>query len=141
MKRLICLSAISLLSVACGTDNTSTETLAPLPTTGETDLDRGGKNTVVITEPPTTTAPMEGIGYYLAFIYDNHDVPVSSTDGDLLSMSATWCDFMERGMGKTNVVAWITEMASDQAEADLWLVSAEASSYYICPEQAYKWNP
>ena len=141
MKRLIVLCSISLLAVACGTDGENTERLTPLPTTGISELDRGGKNTVVLDKLPTTTSPMDGLGSYLSFIYNNGDVPVSSTEGDLLSMSATWCDFMERGMGKSNVVSWITEMASDQAEADLWLASAEASAYYICPEQAYKWNP
>lgn len=140
MRRLICLSVISLLSVACGTDSTSTETLAPLPTTGETDLDRGGKNTVVITDPPTTNW-VDGLSVYLEFMYLNSNVPVTITDNDLTSYAQTWCDFMERGMSRTGLTSWVNEMASDQEEADLWLVSAEASAKFVCPEQEYKWNP
>jgi hypothetical protein len=44
-------------------------------------------------------------------------------------------------MGRINVTDWITEMASDEAEMWNWLVTAEASAYFICPDQAYKWNP
>lgn len=132
MKAFIAL-IVSAGLVGCAVESKSPDTMAPLPTTG---LDRTADKTVVITEPPTAN-----LSEYFVFIHQRVVVPPEVNHDILLSYSDTWCDFMERGMGKSNVVAWITEMASDQAEMDLWLASAEASAYYICQDQAYKWNP
>jgi len=124
MKALIAFIA-SITLIGCVSETASPDTLSPLPTTGV----------------PSPSDEQADFGKYFVFIHERVSVPAMITHNTLLEHSETWCDFMERGMGKTNVVAWITEMASDQAEMDLWLASAEASAYYICPKQAYKWNP
>ena len=132
MKALITLiTAITL--AGCAVESTSPDSMAPLPTTG---MNKTADKTVVITKPP-----MANLSDYSTFIRQRAIVPVTVNDDTLVEYAKTWCDFMKRGMGKSNVVAWITEMASDQAEMDLWLASAEASAYYYCPSQGYKWNP
>jgi len=141
MKRIIfftLLLAASIFTVSCSVDSSTTDTMAPLPTTG---LDRTADKTVVITDPPPTTVWTDGLTAYLDYMYLNADVPVSIIDSDLLSYANTWCDFMRRGMAKTNVIDWINEMAADQTEIDLWTISAQASATYICSDQEYKWNP
>jgi len=141
MKRIIFFSLIvasSIFTVSCSIDRTTTDTMPPLVTTG---LDRTANQTVVITQPATTlpwTNPNEA---YLDYVWQNADIPLTVLDFNLISYAETWCDFMRRGMAKTNVVAWINEMAADQAEIDLWMVTAQASSIFICPDQGYKWNP
>jgi len=125
MKALITLiTAITL--VGCSVESTSPDTMAPLPTTGA--------NATIDTTPPVVR-----LSDYFSFIHQR--VTVSVNHNTLVDYAEIWCDFMERGMSKSNVVAWITEMASDQAEMDLWLASAESSAYYYCPSQAYRWNP
>lgn len=141
MKRIIfftLLLAASIFTVSCAVDSSTTDTMAPLPTT---NLDRTAVNTVVITDPPPTTAWTDGLTAYLDYMYFNADVPVSIVDSDLLSYANTWCDFMRRGMNKTNITDWINEMAADQTENNLWTISAQASATYICSDQEYKWNP
>lgn len=123
---------------SCATSSSSDVTLAPLPTFG---LNRTADVTVVITDPPPTTTWTDSIASYLDSVHTSIDVPVSVTDSDLLSYSDTWCDFMRRGMGKSNVTDWINEMAADQSEIDLWMITAKSSAFYICPDQEYKWNP
>lgn len=128
------------LCVGCSVSTTSgTVSLAPLPT-GPT---QGPRNTVVINPIPSTSYPeVEPRAYYeyLTFVRGRAQAPVPREE-DLRAAPDTWCDFMRRGMGRINITDWIMEMASDNTEAWNWLVTAEASAYFICPDQAYKWNP
>lgn len=141
MKRIIfftLLLAASIFTVSCTVQSPTTDTMAPLPTTG---LDRTANQTVVITDPPAILPGEDPSQAYLDYVWQNADIPISVLDFHLLGYADTWCDFMRRGMAKTNVVDWINEMAADQSEIDLWMVTAQASSIFICPEQGYKWNP
>ena len=137
--------SLLVLTSCSATMTESSNTLAPLPTSG---FDTGGKNTVVLMSPDDVVAqsPIEQMWYlqaemdYLSFLKENAEIPESVSDNDLLSWAGTWCDFMTRGMGRDNVTSWITEMADDQQTADLWLLSAQASTLTLCPENAYKWG-
>jgi len=141
MRKIIFFSLLvlsSIFTVSCSINRTTTDTMPPLITTG---LDRTPNQTVVITQPATNFPWIHSKEAYLDYVSQNADIPISVLDVNLISYSQTWCDFMRRGMAKTNVVDWINEMAADQAEIDLWLVTAQASSIFICPDQGYKWNP
>lgn len=140
MRIAIVCSALLLAGCAIS-DSTSSETLAPLPT----DMTSTAKHTVVITPPPmetSTTTPVDEFAKYeyQKFVF-SRGIDQRYSQQDTLSWSETWCDFMNRGMGKLNIYNWVMEMASDEAEAYAWLVSAEGSAYFICPQNAYKWNP
>ena len=148
VKKLL-VAIFCLTSCAAASDN-SLETMAPLPTTG-INMSQTAKNTAVITasttyppmtfpEPMDPTVPFTPLEKdYIEYFRGIVDTPVSNQD--ILSWSYTWCDFMDRGMNKTNVTSWIQEMASDNEEAWSWLVSAEASARFFCTDQYYKWNP
>jgi hypothetical protein len=119
-----------LFIVACGVEEGTQPDLPPLPTTG---LPMISLAPVEIPEPDTTA--------YFTFIFERIEVPPTVTWDTLLGFSVTWCDFLERGMGRMNLESWIAEIASEQGEYELWMVSAEASARHICPQQYYKWNP
>jgi hypothetical protein len=138
--------AVCLLALTgCVAESSSSETLAPLPTM---DVDQTAPNTVQILSPEvvsqltTTIAPDEyAISAYLGFARDRNVSKEKFSDDDIIGWSETWCDFMIRGMGKINLLDWINEMAGDGDELYAWVVTAEASAYFICPDQAYRWNP
>ena len=143
MRRAIAICLFAL--TGCAVESSSSETLAPLPTM---DLNETAPNTVKIIPPEvvqqstTTLAPDAfAIGAYLGFVRDQNVSAEKFPDESVVGWSETWCDFMIRGMGKINLFNWINEMAGDNEEAYAWLVSAEASAYFICPDQAYRWIP
>ena len=140
----LALLAVSL--VGCSTGRTEeTVELNPLPTTGSP--------TTVVVAPATTTIPFAGFPQqtntsrpfslseraYIEWIEERAEVPAN--EWEVIAWGTTWCDFMERGMNRTNLTAWISEMANSDQEAWAWLVSAEASATHLCVEQEYKWNP
>lgn len=133
MKRAILLG-FSLTLIGCVSGAGENPDLTPLPTTGPQP-----PKTVVVTKPDTE--PLVNIMNYIDQVRENSPIAPFPSDEELVELATTWCDFMERGMNRTNITAWIEEMASTQDEVDTWLVSAQASATYICPEQEYKWNP
>jgi len=148
-KRIVTKVAALCALVGCSGSAETSESLAPLPTTG---LDTTARSTVVVTPVPSTSIAFDGFEPrdatiplslqerdYLEWVRERAEVPYPNEE--IISWSATWCDFMGRGMMRSNVTAWIQEMSSNNEEAWAWLVSANASAIYICPNQEYKWNP
>lgn len=124
---------MGFLLVGCASGADGSPDLTPLPTTGIQ-----ATTTTVTTR---STDPFVDIMNYIDVVRENSPIAPYPSDEELVEMSTTWCDFMERGMNRTNITSWIGEMASNQDEMDTWLASAQASATYICPEQEYKWNP
>jgi len=140
MKKIIFFTLLlvsCIFTASCGANKSTDETMPPLTT----DLDRASDQIVVITQPIITSPWTHRNEAYLDYVWQNADVPISVLDFNLMSYAEIWCDFMRRGMSKTNLLNWINEMATDQEEIDLWLVTAEASSIFVCSDQGYKWNP
>lgn len=108
--------------------------LTPLPTTGLT-----APNTVVVTKPKPNA--LESIGEYIIVTRSNIPVDVVISDEELVELGAKWCEYMQNGMNKSDLVKMIEGTASTKNEAYTWLASAEASATYMCSDQEYRWNP
>lgn len=102
-------------------------------------------NTVVITQPTTTTVPSPqdlpvGISreelqsYYLAKakqIYGSTFTPLS--DEDILGYGLLWCDAINLGMKPSSVEERINEGAVDNDDAALQRAIVSSAVLYLCP--------
>jgi hypothetical protein len=142
--------ATALVCLGCSSDAVTSEQsdLRPLVTTGVGQTTTTVARTIPTPDfggfpnPPDPTRPMTPQERdYVERVFGSLPLAAAPSQGEVLAWSITWCDFMERGMSRTNITAWIVEMANSDDEAWAWLVSAQASATFICPAQEYKWNP
>lgn len=126
MKRAI---LFCFILAGCSAGTATSPSLTPLPTTG------------LPVNTKQEQQPFVNVVNYIKSVRSDQSVSTALSDEELVELATTWCDFMERGMNRTNLTSWIEEMASNQDEVEVWLVSAKSSATYICSEQEYKWNP